>query len=91
MTASQDLPSGVFEQAVERRLEVERQRIARCYNRTRALFAEGTCRTATTRSRSSGESGRGVGRHMEAKRSSGNADSNQMLWRLDTPLSGQGS
>ena len=40
MTASQPLPSGVFEHAVDRRLEVERQRIHGCYNRTRAVFAE---------------------------------------------------
>ena len=40
MTASQPLPSGVFDRAVDRRLEVERQRIDRCYNRTRAVFAE---------------------------------------------------
>jgi hypothetical protein len=40
VTAFEHLPSGVFEHAVERRLEVERQRIAGCYNRTRALFAE---------------------------------------------------
>ena len=40
MTALEHLPSGVFERAVERRLDVERKRIDRCYNRTRALFAE---------------------------------------------------
>jgi hypothetical protein len=40
VTDSQPLPSGAFEHAVDRRLEVERQRIHRCYNRTRALFAE---------------------------------------------------
>ena len=40
VTASQHLPSGVFEHAVDRRLEVERQRIDRCYNRARAVFAE---------------------------------------------------
>jgi hypothetical protein len=40
VTAVELLPSGVFEHAVERRLDVERKRIDRCYNRTRALFAE---------------------------------------------------
>jgi hypothetical protein len=40
VTAVEQLPSGVFEHAVERRLDVERKRIDRCYNRTRALFAE---------------------------------------------------
>lgn len=40
MTALQHLPAGVFEHAVERRLDVERRRIHRCYNRNRALFAE---------------------------------------------------
>lgn len=40
VTAYQHLPSGVFEHAVERRLEVESQRIDRRYNRARAVFAE---------------------------------------------------
>jgi hypothetical protein len=40
VTASQPLPSGVFEAAVDRRLKVETQRIERCYNRARAVFAE---------------------------------------------------
>ena len=40
MNASQHLPSGVFEHAVDRRLEVERQRIHGCFVRARAVFAE---------------------------------------------------
>jgi hypothetical protein len=40
VTSVRHLPSGVFEHALQRRLEVERRRIGRCYNRTGVLFAE---------------------------------------------------
>ena len=89
MTASQHLPTGVFEHAVDRRLEVERQRIDRCYNRARAVFAEALVEALLPGADMVVNPTAAWDVTWKPRGLPSTQDSSQVLWRLDTPVSGQ--